>query len=395
MSSESALTRKKRPTPDSKTAPGVDHRKRRRNRTTQSCLNCHTSKRMCDRKRPACARCTQLGLTGLCVYEVDDPSQRTGMQDESARLLKRVAELEGVIRELKNKPHPRWFQGTATSAAELQKWALRSHPRPGHEGDQDQLTPNAPSPPNSLSDKSDASSSSTCSTPSSSLAQTYPPTIAVDTGRGRLSQAASSSPSPMVATPTDEFARPHASIAEPSQDWDFGSIFFAHPGLVDGDAEPFTTLTKEPLPLDNSYFPRSNARACGCLHDRSAYNVLLELSLRLRKAAEILSHSESHQLGRQCPLNQRIVELDTFTSNALGSMSFPPEDLSTSMISRPDALRTGNLHSSHAFSQQYRAMISSESLPHLRPAWDSLPGVAEPLAVCEDSFMTWEPPHRS
>ena len=54
----------------------------------------------CDRKRPACARCTQLGLTGLCVYEVDDPTQRSDSQDESARLLKRVAELEGVIREV-------------------------------------------------------------------------------------------------------------------------------------------------------------------------------------------------------------------------------------------------------------------------------------------------------
>ncbi|EPQ57256.1 hypothetical protein GLOTRDRAFT_17704, partial [Gloeophyllum trabeum ATCC 11539] len=76
-----------------------DHRKRRRNRTTQSCVNCHTSKRMCDRKRP-CGRCTQLGLTGLCVYEVDDPNQKHDDQDEKSRLQKRVAELEGVIREV-------------------------------------------------------------------------------------------------------------------------------------------------------------------------------------------------------------------------------------------------------------------------------------------------------
>ncbi|KAG6888242.1 hypothetical protein C0995_009555 [Termitomyces sp. Mi166 len=61
-----------------------DHRKRRRNRTTQSCLNCHNSKRM----------------TGLCVYEIDDPSQRSDSQDEIACLLKRIAELEGVIREV-------------------------------------------------------------------------------------------------------------------------------------------------------------------------------------------------------------------------------------------------------------------------------------------------------
>ncbi|KAL1748811.1 hypothetical protein HDZ31DRAFT_5370, partial [Schizophyllum fasciatum] len=90
----------------SETPADGDHRKKRRNRTTQSCLNCHTSKRMCDRKRPACGRCTQLGLTGHCVYEVDDPAQRAE-SDENSRLLKRVAELESVIRELKNKPQPR------------------------------------------------------------------------------------------------------------------------------------------------------------------------------------------------------------------------------------------------------------------------------------------------
>ncbi|ETW80743.1 hypothetical protein HETIRDRAFT_248192, partial [Heterobasidion irregulare TC 32-1] len=76
-----------------------DHRKRRRNRTTQSCVQCHHSKRMCDRKRP-CGRCTQLGLTGLCVYEVDDPSQVNETADDKARLQKRVAELESVIREV-------------------------------------------------------------------------------------------------------------------------------------------------------------------------------------------------------------------------------------------------------------------------------------------------------
>ncbi|KAH9053282.1 hypothetical protein EDB87DRAFT_244229 [Lactarius vividus] len=52
-------------------------------RTTQSCLNCHTSKRMvypptvsfgliphpsfqCDRKRP-CGRCIQLGIVSACT----------------------------------------------------------------------------------------------------------------------------------------------------------------------------------------------------------------------------------------------------------------------------------------------------------------------------------------
>ncbi|EIM81397.1 uncharacterized protein STEHIDRAFT_66086 [Stereum hirsutum FP-91666 SS1] len=79
----------------------VDHRKRRRNRTTQSCLNCHTSKRKCDRKRP-CSRCIQLGLTGLCVYEIDDPALRDDPNvDEPTRLRNRIAELESLVRELR------------------------------------------------------------------------------------------------------------------------------------------------------------------------------------------------------------------------------------------------------------------------------------------------------
>ncbi|KAJ7913958.1 hypothetical protein B0H13DRAFT_1565294, partial [Mycena leptocephala] len=71
----------------------------RRNRTTQSCLNCHATKRMCDRQRP-CSRCSQLGIGGTCVYEVDDPNRQSkGKQDEGTRLMNRITELEGVIRE--------------------------------------------------------------------------------------------------------------------------------------------------------------------------------------------------------------------------------------------------------------------------------------------------------
>lgn len=38
--------------------------------------------------------------TDLCIYEIDDPSQRND-QDETAQLLKRIAELEDVIREVR------------------------------------------------------------------------------------------------------------------------------------------------------------------------------------------------------------------------------------------------------------------------------------------------------
>ncbi|KAK7025024.1 hypothetical protein R3P38DRAFT_3533190 [Favolaschia claudopus] len=97
-----------------------DHRKRRRNRTTQSCLNCHTTKRMCDRKRPACSRCSQLGVSGNCVYEIDDLKRAANKtkEDEGARLMNRIAELEGFIRELKRKPSPTGSRSPSVSSGE-------------------------------------------------------------------------------------------------------------------------------------------------------------------------------------------------------------------------------------------------------------------------------------
>ncbi|KAJ7133545.1 hypothetical protein C8R44DRAFT_977663 [Mycena epipterygia] len=104
----------------------TDHRKRRRNRTTQSCLNCHTSKRKCDRKRP-CQRCIQLGLTGLCVYEIDDPALRDDPSlDENTRLKHRIAELESLVRELRGKPHPRWADSNFRDGDPNEKWHSRA-----------------------------------------------------------------------------------------------------------------------------------------------------------------------------------------------------------------------------------------------------------------------------
>ncbi|KAG1901089.1 uncharacterized protein F5891DRAFT_950944 [Suillus fuscotomentosus] len=104
----------------------TDHRKRRRNRTTQSCLNCHTSKRKCDRKRP-CQRCIQLGLTGLCVYEIDDPALRDDPTiDEATRLRNRIAELESLVRELRGKPHPRWADANFRDGDPSERWHSRA-----------------------------------------------------------------------------------------------------------------------------------------------------------------------------------------------------------------------------------------------------------------------------
>ncbi|WVN88344.1 uncharacterized protein L203_103549 [Cryptococcus depauperatus CBS 7841] len=79
----------------------MDHRKRKRNRTIRSCVPCHNHKRKCDRKRP-CGRCTALGLTGSCVYEIDEQRDMNDPEvAETDRLRRRIAELELVVRELR------------------------------------------------------------------------------------------------------------------------------------------------------------------------------------------------------------------------------------------------------------------------------------------------------
>ncbi|KAJ7717023.1 hypothetical protein B0H16DRAFT_1338443, partial [Mycena metata] len=117
----------------------------RRNRTTQSCFNCYKTKRMCDRQRP-CSRCSQLGLSGNCIYEVEEPS-RQGKQDDETRLMARIAELEGVVRELKNKPHPRWLaEKNQTSSPGGSDGDQSSSPSSGSPFTPDVSTPGLPSP---------------------------------------------------------------------------------------------------------------------------------------------------------------------------------------------------------------------------------------------------------
>ncbi|KAF8893802.1 hypothetical protein BD779DRAFT_1641247 [Infundibulicybe gibba] len=414
MSSETAA-RKKRTSTDANPAPEGDHRKRRRNRTTQSCLNCHTSKRMCDRKRPACARCTQLGLTGLCVYEVDDPSQRSDTQDESSRLLKRVAELEGVIRELKNKPHPRWVQSNNVPGEEYDKWHSRSHPRES-EALPEQSSTNPPSPSASPSEKSDTGPTSSASTRASSVSRTsnvYPASISMPPENLRpslppqpvyWSPSPQSTPSPSIMTPTEEYSQSHFTIAsstDVSQDYDLNSMFLGYPGLLGCDDMNYNTLSKGGHP-DESCFMKANGGHCGCLHEPTTYNVVLELSLRLRKAADILARSASHSMSPSCLLNQRIADLDAFATNALGNIAMPPEDLSGSLPSqersRPNTATGNTIQPAHVYNSTCRSLptstISPQSLHSLR-SWDMIPAVSSSPIPCDDSFMSWEPPRRA
>lgn len=324
--------RKKRTTSKATSLPSEgDHRKRRRNRTTQSCLNCHTSKRMCDRKRP-CGRCTHLGQTSICVYEVDDPSKRTDVQDESSRLRQRVAELEGVICKLKNKPHPRWAQAISTEVkSEKQNACSQSRSAeneaisssPSHlgsnsgPGDRSHPSPQLPShahPHHALAFSQIPADSTKLSAP-------YSPYF------GGVS-CPLSTPSPSIMTPIDEYTQTQSLIVGEqlfTGAFDFPSIFMSYSGSIGcgynpehNDLQAGGGILADHL--DGTY--RSEYRGhCGCLTEGPSYNVVLELSLRLRKAANILLGSGN------CCLSQRISELDALVMTTLGSITTPPNDI--------------------------------------------------------------------
>jgi hypothetical protein len=52
---------------------------------------------------------------------------------------------------------------------------------------------------------------------------------------------------------------------------------------------------------------------CGCLTEAANYYAVLELSLRLRRAADVLSRYPRHSEGSACLLKQRIADLDVLT----------------------------------------------------------------------------------
>ncbi|KAG1871425.1 hypothetical protein F4604DRAFT_1926159 [Suillus subluteus] len=351
MSTELKAVRKKR-TREANPASDGDHRKRRRNRTTQSCLNCHTSKRMCDRKRP-CGRCTQLGLTGLCIYEVDDPSQQSEVQDEGSRLRHRVAELEGVIRELKNKPHPRWVQAGSTPKVEFERW--HTHSQSGSAVEQQQTEQQTKT--KSTSSSSASPSRTTCSIssprdeqhPSPQLpSPSHPrPALTFPKPSADLPNTSASyfpyfsnissplsTPSPPIMTPTDEYAQTRALVVgeQPlAGEFDLASIFMLYPGLIgceDNLGHNAITSYLDDTCRSNHCYDTSAHGHCGCLTEESSYNVVLELSLRLRKAADILGRSAYHHLGsNNCALNQRIMELDGLATTTLGNITTPPNDI--------------------------------------------------------------------
>ncbi|GJE91592.1 Zn(II)2Cys6 transcription factor [Phanerochaete sordida] len=311
----------------------IDHRKRRRNRTTQSCLNCHTSKRKCDRKRP-CQRCIQLGLTGLCVYEVDDPAARDDPNiDETTRLRNRIAELESLVRELRGKPHPRWADPNFCDGDASEKWHSRSTRRtalfqrqrnqsqsaggvkPEQNGDQQQqpqLYRMSPSPAPQL-----AFDGTPCA-----------PT-------GDLQYSPSSSSSSSMSYPNTR----QSSLSMSASD-----VYYHQPYGMRSPESPEST--------------------CTCLTNPAAGAPLISLTHQLQNTIELLRQLPEHAARHNCTILKRIAQLNDLMHGGSGEGT-PPTPFDG--LSTPDSeLLSPVSTSSHA--------SMAASIHHDWPAISAAPG---------------------
>jgi len=291
-----------------------DHRKRRRNRTTQSCLNCHTSKRKCDRKRP-CQRCIQLGLTGLCVYEIDDPASRDDPTlDESTRLRNRIAELESLVRELRGKPHPRWADGKFRDGDQSERWhsrAAKYSPQAKRGGDSegvDQDTngrlPSIKVEPHREKTRSpvyDFSPSPNSSMPYADFQSGVPspPILPYDNER-RQSFGSDRPRGSLMSYSSSSMSFHHQHHPDSASSYSNGSSGYDASDLDDDRvyAQRFAAASS-PAP-----------QFCACRTSPAMVHALIPLNHQLQNATNALRQYGHHSPDSQCLLYRRIVELN-------------------------------------------------------------------------------------
>jgi hypothetical protein len=341
---------------------------------------------------------------------------------------------------MKNKPHPRWVQTTlAKVAQDAEKWHERMNdanaaaaaaaacssdiaPLPPQSSTPSPTRTASSSPRSvagSLSDRCEAphvlphlTGSPTFHSihPQQHLAPDASPAPALEHSHHSSVSSPSSSPSPVIMSPIEPSSSMPVSVVG-SSDFDLASILSSYSPQTSNDYEDSHNLAysemmqtnkvsaaRSPVAAahdENSYFhnvfpaPRHEHGHCGCLHDAASYNVLLELSLRLRKAAQVLANSSNHRLGLTCPVNQRVTELDNFASNALTNISCTIDTLSPTSLLQSHHAPTAALMSAHHSAPQY-ASPNGPALPNnMRPiAPTNVPGTGATTPVTSSAITT-------
>ena len=240
---------------------------------------------------------------------------------------------------MKNKPHPRWAQPGSNSELEQQHCRAQTQTADDSIDCSDSNISNASSSPRLADPSPSRASTSAQPLPIGPLSHPFShtptghATLDPNTSRVRNPYHSAQSPlstaSPGIATPAAEFSAFQPSIAGEQQgfveDFDFASMFMSYPDLMSYNEDvphtPHHGLQAASILQHNKTRPTIHERAsppedrhCGCLDELQSYNAMLELSLRLRKAADILSRSANHRMGARCLANQRVADLDAFAT---------------------------------------------------------------------------------
>lgn len=172
--------------------------------------------------------------------------------------------------------------------------------------------------------------SGSSSSPRSAHGQIRPSTLTVDVATASSYFPPFNLPSPVsavgsVGSRTPSYA-PDTTAAGFSFEHELASLLAdscqglveVHEGVLESMPEHFMAGPPN-TQLDMAFSDLANTHAemqaqCACLTDPANYHALLELSLRLRRAADILSQSSHHCGGSYCHLLHRIAELDRLTT---------------------------------------------------------------------------------
>ncbi|KAI0059611.1 hypothetical protein BV25DRAFT_1918396 [Artomyces pyxidatus] len=343
----------------------MDHRKRRRNRTTQSCLNCHTSKRKCDRKRP-CQRCIQLGLTGLCVYEIDDPTIRDDPNvDESTRLRNRIAELESLVRELRGKPHPRWADANFCDGDPNEKWHSRASKRPSNM----HLNLRRRRGSFDINEQAEShlpSSTTPIKSEPGDLAQQFPYRFSTSPDSANASPYHAYPPQSAATgstTPYHEHQLQYGASSGEGSGSSSYSPYLQTPAISYNHAEPQT----DPRYRNHHCSDVRSDAYCPCQTNPAAGHAMVSLVQQLQAALTVLRGLPEHS-AHACTIIRRVQELndllhtgsDAYSSGSEGiasgsydSLSTPPDsDVMTPLSSAESApIRAAQLQEWHALSQ--------------------------------------------
>lgn len=218
---------------------------------------------------------------------------------------------------MKNKPDPRWVQGPSGSHPPditPDMWIHRSHQRVQSDiSNQQNSRSSSPTSSATTSEASSYSGGPYHQSASMRFPDVYSNTpveqVPVNVSSSHVRPSLQGCSSPLVSTPVEEYVRQPAVIS--NGEYDLAAMLLSYQPTY-GSYDEYGGASR-----DSDGYPhlaQSDQISCGCAEETPTYSVLLELSVRLRKAADMMSRNPSHTCSGNCSLHRQVADLDQHLS---------------------------------------------------------------------------------